>query len=179
MFDPWVVGQGSCNIKTQQKSPQWVSYQEQMFSSQAFPKAYSSGVLILAFLPGRGSELPSAWYRCSKTFCRLGKEEMSSGGPVLSTVQPWIALNLCSNITWTQGPRSFCIVCVGALKRCCGLLGCVLRWVRWRQNIWDLSVASSPVWDGWGLHCWHLCTSAPAGGPLSCTSRLSCLRSGF
>lgn len=59
MFDPWVVGQGSCNIKTQQKSLEWVSYQEQMFSSQALLKAYSSGVLILAFLPGRGSELSS------------------------------------------------------------------------------------------------------------------------
>lgn len=79
-----------------------------MLSSQASFKASSSG-FIRGFSPQEGSELLSAWYGCSKTFRGLVKEKTNSDSAVLSETQPKTTSNLSSNVTWSQGPKGFCM----------------------------------------------------------------------
>ena len=173
-----------CSFPAKKKSPEWVSYQEQMLSSQAHVKAYSSGVLFVPFLPGRVSELSSVWYGYSKTFRGLVMEETNSDGSVLSKAQPKTTLNPSSDMTWSQGPKVFCMVLYGsfrlALKRCRGLPECVLYGVRWRQGALgpQCHILSSLGWTGPSLLLFKF-ASAPAGGPLNLTFKSACFRSGF
>ena len=152
MFDPWVVLQLSWG-EGEPQSSEWVLYREQMLSSQAAFKAASYGVLFLAFLPGRGTELSSAWYGCSKTFRGLTKEETNSDGSGLSRAQPKAALNLSCKVTWSRGPKGFVRGTVGDLRLALGCLNGCCPGSEGGGMLWDLGVTSSLVWDGRGLRC--------------------------